>query len=262
MPTSVPALLLFVVLLLPGFVYVLVWERKAPHRRPSTFRETALVVFGSVLAELTVLALFFAFRAVVPAATPDVGRLVREGSRYASVHWVSLTWWGIALLAAATLLAALIGRWAAARPHPSAQSAWFQLFADRPRQMAAACGELPSARVCCFLDDGSQFEGTLAWFNQLSGDVTDRDLILVAPLIRWDETGGKQELAGHAVCLSARSVRAIQVCYELPPPSVAAGDEPSVDVGAGAGEGAGAGSTISDPGGAAGVGAGQATGSG
>ncbi|MGP3917699.1 DUF6338 family protein [Nonomuraea sp. 10N515B] len=265
MPTSLSALLLFVVLQLPGLVYVLVWERKAPHRRPSAFRETAQVVFGSVLAELAVLALFFAVHAVVPAATPDVDRLVREGSKYAISHWVSLTWWGIALLTAATLLAAAAAWWTAARPHPSTQSAWFHLFADRPQRMAGEYGKLPEARVCCLLDDGSQMEGKLAWFSRLSSDVTDRDLILLAPLVRWDETGGEQALTSHAVCLSARSVRAVQVRYEFPaapqsPLVAGAGEEPSVDVGAGAGEDEGL--TIIDPGGAAGSGAGQATGSG
>jgi hypothetical protein len=252
MPTSLPGLLLFVVLLLPGFVYVWVWERKAPHQRPSTFRETALVVFGSVLTELPILALFFAFRAVAPAATPDMDRLVREGSRYAETHWVSLTWWGLALLAASTFLAAAAAWRAAAHPHPSTQSAWYHLFAARPNRMKDVYGERPDARVCCFLDDGTKIEGTIAWFNQLGGDVTDRDLILVAPLIRWDEAGGRKELTSQAVCLPARSLQAFVVRYEFPPsPVVEAGAE---------GSGAGVTSEISDPGGAAGTGAGQAVG--
>ena len=253
MPASLPALLLFVLLLVPGFVYVWVWERKAPHQRPTAFRETALMVFGSLLAELPVLGLFFAFHAVAPAATPDVDRLVREGSRYAVPHWVSLTWWGLALLVAATLLAAVVAWLAAAHPHPSTQSAWFQLLAGRPNEIEVAYGRLPDARVCCFLDDGSQIEGSIAWFNQLGGDVADRDLILVAPLIRWDEAGRKQEMTGHAVCLPARSLRGFQVRYEFPPSPVAGAGE---DDSGGADEG----STISDPGGAAGAGAGQAIG--
>lgn len=262
MPTSLSALLLLLVLQFPGLVYVLIWERRsAPQRRPSAFRETAQVVFGSVLAELVVLALFFAFHAIAPAATPDVDRLVREGSKYAIPHWVSLTWWGIALLAAATLLAAVAGWWMAARPAPSSQSAWFHLFAARPKLMEAAHGVLPSCRVHCILDDGSQIEGTLAWFNNLSSDVTDRDIILVAPLVRWDEAGGKRKLTGDAMCLSARSLRAVEVRYELPSPSAVPEAVPSADADAGAEAGA-EGSTIMEPGSASGLGAGQATGSG
>ncbi|MFI7701604.1 DUF6338 family protein [Nonomuraea sp. NPDC049480] len=63
---------MFVVLLLPGFVYILIWERKAPHRR---FRETVAVGFGSILAALTVLGLFIVFHVVVPTATPDLDKL-------------------------------------------------------------------------------------------------------------------------------------------------------------------------------------------
>lgn len=255
MPTTLPALLLFVALLLPGFIYVMLWERKAPHARPSAFRETALTVFVSVLAELVVLGLFIVLRAAAPAATPDVDRLVREGGKYALPHWVSLTWWGLGLLALATLLAAGAARWLASRPHPSTQSAWWHMLASRPEEMAATYGRRPDVRVCCFLDDGSQITGSAAWINQLGGDVTDRDLILIAPLFRWQEATGTVELAGHAVSVSARAIKAIQVRYELPPVSTTV-------VGATEAGGVVGGATIKESGAAGGAGSGQATGKG
>ncbi|MFD2355366.1 DUF6338 family protein [Nonomuraea ferruginea] len=45
MPTTLSGLLLLVVLLLPGLTYVTVWERRAPNRHVSAFRETSAVIF-------------------------------------------------------------------------------------------------------------------------------------------------------------------------------------------------------------------------
>jgi Family of unknown function (DUF6338) len=52
MPTTLTGLLLFVVLLLPGFAYLVGKERAGTERRTSPFRETVAVVAASVATEL------------------------------------------------------------------------------------------------------------------------------------------------------------------------------------------------------------------
>lgn len=284
MPTSPLALLLYLALLIPGLVYVLVWERKAPHRRPSAFRESAAVVFVSVIAELAVLSLFALYAAVLPEAAPNVDRLIREGQRYAVPHWVSLTWWTLGLLALASAGAAAVAWWVARHPHASTQSAWWELFWSQPRQIqhgparaarwarrrprwirARARREAPMVKVGCVMDDGTQWSGTMAWFNQLADEVPDRDLILLAPIFYQQGQEAVQELNSHAVCLSARHITAIRVRYELeslaePPPAEPPppAEEPSADEGADAGAGA----TICEEAGKGAAGAGQVTGTG
>jgi Family of unknown function (DUF6338) len=58
MPTTLTGLLLFVVLLLPGFAYLVGKERNGTERQTSPFRETIAIVAASTTAELAVLALF------------------------------------------------------------------------------------------------------------------------------------------------------------------------------------------------------------
>ena len=82
MPTTLTGLLLFVVLLLPGFAYLVGKERHGTERRLSPFRETVAVVAASISSELVVLVIFAVIRTGLPSITPNVGALLREGSVY------------------------------------------------------------------------------------------------------------------------------------------------------------------------------------
>ena len=79
MPTTLTGLLLFVVLLLPGFAYLVGKERHGTERRLSPFRETVAIVSASVTSELVVLGIFAAIRALWPSVTPNVGAMLRQG---------------------------------------------------------------------------------------------------------------------------------------------------------------------------------------
>jgi hypothetical protein len=67
MPTTLTGLLIFVVLLLPGFAYLVGKERHGTERHTSPFRETIAVVAASVTSELAVLGVFAATRAAFPS---------------------------------------------------------------------------------------------------------------------------------------------------------------------------------------------------
>src|SRR5229473_1038663 len=82
MPTTLTGLLLFVVLLLPGFAYLVGKERNGTERQASPFRETVAIVAASVTSELGVLTLFSIVRWLWPAGTPDIGALASNSGAY------------------------------------------------------------------------------------------------------------------------------------------------------------------------------------
>lgn len=100
MPTTLTGLLLFVVLLLPGFAYLVGKERHGTERKASPFRETIAIVAASVTSEIFVLVLFGLIRWLWPSGTPDVVRLVRspaiyvEGTQTSPSHYGMIAVWG------------------------------------------------------------------------------------------------------------------------------------------------------------------------
>lgn len=78
MPTTLTGVLLFVVLLLPGFAYQIGKERRGSERTTSVLRETATVVAVSVTSEIFVSAV----TSWLWSRHVDFGRLVREPRKY------------------------------------------------------------------------------------------------------------------------------------------------------------------------------------
>ncbi|MEU4128178.1 DUF6338 family protein [Streptomyces wuyuanensis] len=226
MPTTLTGLLLLVILLLPGLTYVIIRERQGTERRLSPFRETGAVIFGSIVSELVVLTMFAIVRSRWPQATPDVGKLIREGSTYAKAHYAPLAVWALVLLLLASILAGLAAsvptlasriqrpQWVAQRAarwgnrwnHPSTVSAWWRMFKEWH----------PDAEiyVVCTLNDGSLIEGSPISFSISADDSPDRDLILAEPRYRPPgATGNAQPYDAGAVCVSARNIVAMFVSH-------------------------------------------------
>jgi hypothetical protein len=225
-PTTLAGLLIFVVLLMPGFAYLVGKERQGTERRASPFRETVAIVAASVASEIFVLALFGVARWQWPSITPDVGALVRGPDGYlvgtGTTHgnYGEVSTWALGLLALATVVAysatsprvrriasklPLIGPY----PHDSTVSGWWLLFEKFPR------GRL--VEVGCILDDGSFFCGYLASFNNSADDMPDRDLILRPP-IRYRAPGARESVPYPvtAVCITASRIVSMTVAYEEP----------------------------------------------
>ena len=222
-PTSLLGLLLFVVLLWPGFVYSTLRGRLRPERTVSPLRE----VVSIVTASLTVLALtavvFAVVRVLLPGHTPAVGALVRTPGTYAQEHYQLLSWWGaglvlLALLTSAALAAPGTSRSLARLPglrglvtpraHSSEMSAWWVAFTEYDVDIA-------TCHVGCVLNDGGYYSGWLNSFSQAGNDGPDRDLTLGAP-IRYRPAGetADQELTGvGVVVLSARQIATVLVTY-------------------------------------------------
>lgn len=214
MPSTLTGLLLFAVLLLPGFAYLVGKERVGTERRTSPFRETVSIVAASVAAELVVVTV----SSVAWAWSVDLGRVLTDLPGYWRERPVLLASWAIGLLAASTALAytatvpglrRLTRRITGDYPHMSAVSAWWVVFEQRD----------PTARkhVGCVLDDGGYVGGTLISFNNDASDTSDRDLILGTP-ITYRASGDEevQPYPASAVCVSAKRIVTMFVTYRDP----------------------------------------------
>jgi hypothetical protein len=184
-PTTLTSLVLFLILLLPGFAYVIGKERNGTGQQATSFRETAAVVAASVSVEILVLGLFAIIRTAWPTGTPDVGALIREPGAYLRGigphpgHYALVALWGAGLLGvsvALAYLAALPGMRTVlgSYPHSSTISAWWL--------MLDTWEEGRDIQLGCVLDDGSYVEGYLGSFSTVADDQPDRDLVLSAPI--------------------------------------------------------------------------------
>jgi hypothetical protein len=212
MPTTLTGLLLFVVLLLPGFAYTILKERNTPTTRRSSFRETVEIAAVSVVAGLVALLGLAGARAAWPGDTPDIASLLRDPGAYLETDHVLLAWWGIGLLALATVVSGAAG-WKAGRraPHVSVMSSWWRLFDEWPGDR--------EIHVTCMLDDGSSLRGTAYSFNNASDETGDRDLILVGP-IHYALPGEEEAPYGaSAACVSVSRIVTLFVTYLEPEPT-------------------------------------------
>jgi hypothetical protein len=230
-PSNLVGLLLFVVLLAPGFVHVLRREAERPQRPISAFRETVLLALVSVTCDLAVLGLVVPARLLIPQLTPDVDALIRDPGGYARGHYTLIIVWGLALLIAACLLAVALAngeltsragrlarrlpglRWLAPPPARSVQpiSAWWRLFQEHNH---------PDARIYvgCELDDGSYVAGWLYSYTPDVPETGDRDLVLAAPLEMCPAgaTESTQLERVGAIVVSARRLISLHVTYVDP----------------------------------------------
>jgi hypothetical protein len=235
MPTTLTGVLLFVVLLLPGFAYQVGKERRGTERTTSVLRETAAVVAASVASEIFVLAA----TSWLWSRHIDFGRLVREPRKYWLFHPATIVWWGAGLLAGAIVVAYLvtllrgweIPRWGhrvakglkwirvgKRRPvfavvcwvwrqvtytHPSAMSAWGMLFQGAKRS---------EVLVDIRLTDGAWVSGALMSISSVGADTPDRDLVL-GPPVRFRGARGKNlhDYPVGNVVISARQISAMFV---------------------------------------------------
>jgi hypothetical protein len=230
MPTTLTGLLLFVVLLLPGFAYLVGKERAGTERRASPFRETVAIVSASVTSELVVLVLL----SPLWSRALDVDKLVSDSGGYWQERPGLLAFWGLALLLASTGVAYAATRpsirnpswdwldrswvrklrerlpWLQSEyPHPSSVSAWWLMFETWKLHREIYVG--------CVLDDGSFVQGSLESFNNGADDDPHRELVLLPP-IKYRQPNGRMitDHQSDAVCVSAARIVMMQVDYVSP----------------------------------------------
>jgi hypothetical protein len=226
-PSDLTGLLLFAVLLLPGFAYNSVRARRRPIRQLTSLQETVIIVLASLVALLVTGIVFAVIRALLPGVTPDIRALLFSTRHYLRAHYVRTAWWVIAFMAAAIGGAIAVAgiqsservgrgrylRWLGAPPDPSTQSGWWIAFTSGPP-------EPHRVHVGCTLDDGSYVSGWLKSFSQVAEDTADRDLVLRAPIsVRPLGAATAQEVPRvQLMTISARHIVTTSVAYVRKPP--------------------------------------------
>jgi hypothetical protein len=221
-PSDLTGLLLFVILLCPGFAYNSVRARRRPDRQLTSLQETVIIVTASLVALVATGVVFAVIRALLPAATPDVRAALFSTHAYLQAHYVRTAWWAAAFLAVAILGAigvaeAQESQWVsrsrflrglAAPPGPSTQSGWWIAF--RPGLEAGH-----QVHVGCTLDDGSYVSGRLRSYSQVAEDTADRDLVLRAPItVRPRGAAEAREIPNVTwMTISARHIVTMAVTY-------------------------------------------------
>ncbi|SIR31240.1 DUF6338 family protein [Micromonospora avicenniae] len=229
MPTTVLGVVIFVGLLLPGYLYERRRERDIPQRTRSPLRETMSVLFVGVSADVVTGLILALAWSTLPVRAPDLAALLRTPREYLIAGPWLVVGWAAAGLAFACLSAYLVAarpwhRWLRRRTRfgkllrhaEPQQSSWWLLLREHP--------DLPKY-VGCYLDDGSYVAGRLHSFSRVSDETADRDLSLrhdpEHPLVYRpkgaDQTYPLTNIG--AVAISARRIVLLTVTYrEAPPP--------------------------------------------
>lgn len=212
MPDSLLGIISFLLLLAPGLTYAVVRERRFPNTAVSVFRETAAVGLTSGIANAAVLVAFGVLRVLFPRATPDVGRLVREGFSYAREEYALLTWWGLGLLVGACVVAGVV----AARSPSLARTFGFEvaLYSSWWVAMREHRPDGHTVIVGCELEDNSYVSGELFSLSTGVEETGDRDLVLTPPIMyRAKGDSDEEELEVSTVIVSARRAKFLTVTY-------------------------------------------------
>ena len=185
MPTTIGGLAIFVVFLTPGFLNYLQRKWRVPQRKLSPLVEIATLLSVSVFTNLVAIGLFAAVRTVLPKHTPNVQRVLIQGSTYIFPRIGYIAAWSLGILVVSCIIAVLIGSGVLPfdriiTPVMIDSSAWYQVFDSAPDNAKIYVG--------CDLSDGSYVSGYLDYYNTDVDEVADRDLVIAAPIeIKMDE---------------------------------------------------------------------------
>ncbi len=235
MPTTLTGLLIFVVLLAPGFLYVIVTEQ-GPFTRtaPSVLRETASIALVSLLCDLVALGMYMPAAAMSDGRLASLRELVEAGESLWAEDRVTVLITALCLLLAACLvaltLAGLVNNtsgfdalkvrkpisWVLPAKGARTESAWWGvLHRERPDLYR---------RVTCYLLDGTRVRGWLKSFNPAVDETEDRELILAAPIRITSSNGARRPIETGYITVSARQIQFLHVDY-YPSPSESSGSQ-------------------------------------
>lgn len=222
MPVTVFSFFVLILLLIPGVIFVIQLDSRRPYQDLSSLRELVTISAVGALCDLVTFVLFGIFHAVFPGLTPNIGAIVRNGSRYVRFHYVDDVWWTVGLLVTSCVLAYCLGRfWPRATGvvesgKVKSTNAWWELFHMHPDTRI---------HVGCELQDGSYISGYLLRYSTEADDTSDRELSLADPVMyRFAGTSEIRQLEHvGAVSVKASEMKYMAVTYQdvqpVPDPS-------------------------------------------
>ena|SRR5215467_4724662 len=218
MPNTLAGLLVFVVLLIPGYAYQHRRARDIPERDRSTFAETLAVVFVSVIVGWIALVAYALVARLLPDSAPSPAQLFTNPAQYTGQHFLAVVLWSASFVG----FAALLGHTLAARPwrvldrtgrfgsrarlKEAQHSAWWLAFHEHPGS---------TMHVGCVLHDGSYVAGILHSYSRVSAEHGDRDLTLRGEITyRAARAEATHTLPNvNLVVISARDITLLTVTY-------------------------------------------------
>lgn len=209
-PTSLSGLFLFLIALLPGFIFLVLREQHRPSRKLSPLRETATVLLVSILSYVPALIAVVVVAFLWPSFNAELGAAFSRPDQYRELHAYRLGGTVAAVVFFGSGVAALCGwRLVSSKKVDPGASAWWQtLSADGDNAPTA------TRRVTVFLKDGGSLVGNLKSFSRDAEEHADRDLVLQSPLL-YQGPASKEysELDGAAIVVSAREVQFFEVLF-------------------------------------------------
>lgn len=226
MPSNLLGLLLFVVLLLPGFAFLTRRERFTPALHYSAFREVATIGIVSISCNAAALTVFGLIRMGSASLTPDVGALVRsDRGTYVTDHYRTVGGWAALVLLLATMIGAFAGTppqralsWDRLRRTPL--RGWLERFDGQPIEPVSAWTRVfhrevrnVLVSVSCELVDDTVVEGLLVYANSSVDETGDRSLVLGQPARIRRGDSAWTEWGPSFVVMSAAQIRFMGVGY-------------------------------------------------
>lgn len=212
MPSTLVGLLIFIGLLVPGFVHHTWRRRTVPLRPDSPLLETASLVTISLVADLTALALFGIARWVRPSAFLDPADFLAAPRQFFIDNLGAASRTALGLLILATLVALLIAarvpplRWLSARFDPAIVDvpAWYEVFEALDDKYV---------HVGCSMKGGGYISGVLAWYSTDTDETDNRSLVLAPPFRRLEADGSVDVSRVGRIILAARDIDVMEVTY-------------------------------------------------
>ncbi|MEU0878453.1 DUF6338 family protein [Lentzea sp. NPDC005914] len=233
MPSTLTGLIIFVLLLVPGFVFQRRRARDRPAAEETALQEALTILFTGLLLDGIGLAAVGGLWWAIPGSGVDVSKLVLSPTAYLAAHPVRLMGWSAAVLALAIAVGYLAAgrrvqavvrrsarRAASSEPHASA---WWLLFEEHPPEVPVHVG--------CYLSDGGYLSGRLHSYSRVGKESGDRELTLRDEITYREPGEASATRVLHnvgAVSVSARNIQFLTVTY-LAPPEKAVGPPPEED---------------------------------
>jgi hypothetical protein len=209
-PSTVTAVVVFLLLVTPGLVFELLWQRTRPRRDESTFVEVSRVVLTGVVFTGGAAVTLVVLEAAASGSAIDVVDLLRDGSQYVTEHPAHV----LRSVVAVVVLAVLYGvaghdlLTPASTRRIAHETAWHTAFSRM-----AAPGVRPYLSVQ--LKDGTTITGYSAAYST-EPDPAKRDLLLSAPLaIRspGESEAHQLDVSWQVMAVSGAEISTIAAAY-------------------------------------------------
>lgn len=238
MPSTLTGLLIFVALLLPGFVHYSERRRRIPLSQDSALLETTNLVAVSLVADGVAVSLFAIGRWLRPSALLDPREFLSDPGAFVVGHPGLALRTGIGLLAIATATAWLlalqpgplkrVSQWFA--PTIVDSSAWYHVFEQRRdrqdgdvrrisaivpwrRPMRNVNVDPKYVHVGCTLRGGGYVSGIVDWYSTATEESDDRGLVLAPPLSRTSGGNALDVDGVGRIVLAARDIAVMEVTF-------------------------------------------------